>query len=233
MSPRLWIPVAVLGLAGGVGVAMLTSKLSSEDVESAALLPSSVEPSIDGSAAAATSNVEDSAVDGGEAGSGVESQTASADVSDGAGVDTLTEQSLTSVDRTLPAFSLPALDDTEWTPESLKGKPWVINFWATWCPPCIEEIPSMNAAYAVLEPQGIGMLAINAGEGALAVEVFLQRIAIDFPNVLGEMDTLSNWSVKALPTTIVVDADGRVIYEALGPREWDDEALLQHVIDLL
>ena len=188
MSPRVWLPVAALGLVGGVLVAMLTSKLSSEDETSAALPTSS---------------------------------------------DSYLQQGLTDVDRTLPVFSLPALDDTLWTPESLEGKPWVINFWATWCPPCIEEIPSMNAAYEVLEPKGIGMLAINAGEGALAVEAFLQKISIEFPNVLGDMDSLSNWSVKALPTTIVVDAEGRVIYEALGPREWDDEALLQQVIDLL
>ena len=188
MSPRLWLPVAVLGLAGGALVAMLSGKLSSEDVESAALPPAS---------------------------------------------NSYMQQGLTDVDRTLPAFSLPALDDTLWTPESLEGKPWVINFWATWCPPCIEEIPSMNAAYAVLEPQGVGMLAVNAGEGALAVEAFLQKISIEFPNVLGDMDSLSNWSIKALPTTIVVDADGQVVYEALGPREWDDDALLQRVIDLL
>ncbi len=143
------------------------------------------------------------------------------------------EQRLTDVDRALPAFELRELDDTVWNVESLKGRPWVINFWATWCPPCIEEIPSMNAAYEYLEPKGIGMLAINAGEGAIPVETFLEKIAIDFPNVLGDADTLPNWSVRALPTTIVIDAEGKIIYEALGPREWDDEKLLQRVVDLL
>ncbi|MFK8081167.1 MAG: TlpA family protein disulfide reductase [Granulosicoccus sp.] len=143
------------------------------------------------------------------------------------------EQRLSTVDRKVPAFELPSLDSTTMTLDSLKGKPWVINFWATWCPPCIEEIPSMNAAFEALEPQGIGMLAINAGEGAEAVEEFLKKVAIDFPNVLGNADTLPNWSIKALPTTIVVDSQGNVVYEALGPREWDDERLLQKVVDLL
>ena len=91
----------------------------------------------------------------------------------------------------------------------------------------------MNRAWEILEPHGIGMLAINAGEDRPVVEEFLTEIPIDFTTLLGNMDSLGNWSVRALPTTIVVDAEGNVVMEALGPREWDDEALLQKVIDLL
>jgi thiol-disulfide isomerase/thioredoxin len=143
------------------------------------------------------------------------------------------EQRLSEVDRTLPQFDLPAMDSTRWQAQSLQGKPWVINFWATWCPPCIEEIPSMNAAWQVLEDQGVGMLAINAGEGQAAVQAFLEKVPIDFPTLLGDANSLPNWSIRGLPTTIVVSADGEVVYEALGPREWDDEALLQLVLELL
>ena len=142
------------------------------------------------------------------------------------------EQSLDTVDRALPEFDLASVGDGQWQAESLQGKPWVINFWATWCPPCVEEIPSMNAAWEALESQGVGMLAINAGEGQDAVDGFLKKIPIDFPTLLGDVDTLSNWSVMALPTTIVVNAQGQVVYEALGPREWDDAALLEKVLEL-
>ena len=140
---------------------------------------------------------------------------------------------LTPVDRNLPNFSLLGLDGTQYTPETLKGKPWIINFWATWCPPCVYELPSMNAAYKIVEPQGIGMLAINVAEGANAIQPFLKRVPIDFPVVLGEVSTMAQWSARVLPTTIVVDANGKVVYEAQGEREWDDAALLQSVIDLL
>ena len=145
------------------------------------------------------------------------------------------QQLLTEIDRPLPKFALESVgaDNESWQVDKLAGKPWVINFWATWCPPCIEEIPSMNAAWEKLEPEGIGMLAINAGEGRAAVENFLDKIPIDFPSLLGDSNTLPNWSVRALPTTIVVNANGVVVYQALGPREWDDDELLERIINLL
>ncbi len=146
---------------------------------------------------------------------------------------TQAQEGMDSVERAVPTFSLSDVDNQMWNAQSLEGKFWVINFWATWCPPCIEEIPSMNRAWEVLEPHGIGMLAINAGEERVAVEDFLTKIPIDFTTLLGDIDSLPNWSVRALPTTIVVNDKGEVVLEALGPREWDDEALLQEVIDLL
>lgn len=142
------------------------------------------------------------------------------------------QESLASVERELPAFSLSGVDGKEWTANSLSGKVWVVNFWATWCPPCIEEIPSMNKAWDILEPEGIGMLAINAGEDRAAVEEFLVKVPIDFPTLLGNMDSMPNWSARALPTTLVIDKSGKVVFEALGPREWDDAELLQKIIDL-
>ena len=157
-------------------------------------------------------------------------QVATQPLSEDQGEGTLVK-TLDPVEGTIPEFSLTGLDGEVWDADKLKGKPWVINFWATWCPPCIEEIPSMNAAYEVLEPQGIGMLAINAGEGGEAVELFLEKIGIDFPNVLGDADTLPNWSVIGLPTTFVVDAEGNLVLQAQGPRAWDDEELLKQVAD--
>ena len=88
----------------------------------------------------------------------------------------------------------------------------------------------MNAAWAALEGDGVGMLAINAGEAPEIIEAFLERVPVDFPVLLGDAAaTLPDWDVRVLPTTLVVDADGRVVHEALGPRDWDDEALLDRV----
>jgi len=143
------------------------------------------------------------------------------------------EERLKSVDRQVPQFALSSVSNESWQASSLEGKVWVVNFWATWCPPCVEEIPSMNKAWAVLEEHGIGMLAVNAGESGEAVDTFLKKIPIDFPTLLGDANSLPNWSIKVLPTTIVIDSTGKVVFEALGPREWDDEQLLEKIIGLL
>lgn len=133
-----------------------------------------------------------------------------------------------------PTFELPGLDGETWNNDALAGKVWIVNFWATWCAPCVEEIPAMNAAWASIQDDGVGMLAINAGEGAEAVEAFMQKIPIDFPVVLGDgATTLPNWGLQALPSTLILDANGQVVFAALGPRDWDDETLLDTVRDLV
>jgi len=207
MNSRKWIAVAMLCLVAGSLVSGVIRKSSAPTVTA----------------------------DTGQSGL-TEPGTAAEQPTDSAGTSSDTDSSvqmLTAVDRTLPEFELSGTDSSVWNTEVLRGKPWIINFWATWCPPCVEEIPSMNAAYEILQPQGVGMLAINAGEGAEAVAEFLQQVPIEFPNILGDNDTLADWSVRALPTTLVVNAEGRILFEALGPRHWDDEALLQRIVDAL
>lgn len=136
---------------------------------------------------------------------------------------------LNEVERPIPSFELPDVEDQIWDPDALDGKLWIINFWASWCPPCIEEMPSMNTAWHAVKDEGIGMLAINAGEGSDTVKQFLSRVPIDFPVLIGAGDSLPNWSIRALPTTIVVNQQGQVVFEALGPRDWADDELLDQV----
>ena len=139
---------------------------------------------------------------------------------------------LTPVDREPPAFDLQDIHGLTWNVAALEGKPWVINFWASWCPPCVAEIPSMNQAWKVLEPAGVGMLAINIGDGPDGVAAFMQDVMIDFPVLLGDSSALGEWSGRALPTTVIVNAEGKVVYEAIGPREWDDADILERVLSL-
>ena len=145
----------------------------------------------------------------------------------------LLEQPLTAVDRDLPSFSLLDFDGNPVTPETLKGKTWLINFWAVWCAPCLEELPDLNDAWAQLKDKDVGMLAINIGEEPAKIAAFLQKhnLRIDFPIVIGDkIKTLGNWSGRGLPFTVVVSPQGKVVYEATGPRDWGKPEFIDTVL---
>lgn len=143
---------------------------------------------------------------------------------------------LSPVTRDTPTFELLGADGKQWNNEALKGKPWIVNFWAVWCAPCIKEIPSMNRAWEKVSDKGVGMLAINIGEDAQGIQDFLteHNLTIDFPVVIGDKTkTLGNWSVANLPASIIIDANGNLVYEAIGPREWDEDVILKPITDLV
>ena len=111
-----------------------------------------------------------------------------------------------------------------------RGKPVIINFWTTWCPPCREEIPSMNRAWHLLEQDGVVMLAINMGEDEDTIFLFSADYPADFPLLMDRTgEVIADYPVKGLPTTYVIAPDGNFAFRAIGGREWDDAALLDKV----
>ncbi|VAX13238.1 hypothetical protein MNBD_GAMMA24-1175 [hydrothermal vent metagenome] len=111
-----------------------------------------------------------------------------------------------------------------------RGRPVIINFWATWCPPCRRELPSMNRAWKKIKAEGIVMLAVGVGEDVDSVVDFMTDYPIDFTVLLDKQAEVSaHWPVDALPTTFVLDKEGRLVYQAIGGREWDDNKLLDRV----
>ncbi len=142
------------------------------------------------------------------------------------------EQKMTAIPGNIiaPDFSL---QDTEGNTHRLsdyRGKPVIINFWTTWCPPCREELPSMNRAWHLLEKEGIAMLALNMGEDEDAIFIFSADYPTDFPILMDQSgEVIEQWPVKGLPTTYVIAPDGTIAYRAIGSREWDDKVLLDAV----
>jgi peroxiredoxin len=141
-------------------------------------------------------------------------------------------QTLTPVaDRPLaPPFDLKGPKGEAIRLADFRGKPLIVNFWATWCPPCREEMPSMQRAHAQISKEGMALIAINVGEDAETVTQFLGQIPVAFPLPLDETSAVvTSWPVRGLPTTFVVDPEGRLAYVATGGRVWDDPALLDQV----
>lgn len=141
---------------------------------------------------------------------------------------------LNTVERDLPAFSMLDLEDKSWNPASLKGKVTIVNFWASWCAPCREEMPSLNRAWEIVRDDGVQMLAVNIGDSDSIIARFLEEVPIEF-TVLRSNDPmqLANWGVRGLPTTLVVGGDGKIVMELVGPAEWDEAELLDPVLELL
>jgi len=111
-----------------------------------------------------------------------------------------------------------------------KGKVVIINFWATWCPPCRKEMPSMQRAWEKLQKEDIAMLGINVGEDSDAIFAFTAEYPVDFPLLMDKTSSVSReWRVRGLPSTYVIDPQGRIIYQAIGGREWDAPEILEKI----
>lgn len=129
-----------------------------------------------------------------------------------------------------PGFELKDPDDRPLRLADYQGKPIILNFWATWCPPCREEMPSMQRAHEAVSGDGIALIAINVGEDADTIEQFLANYPVDFPLPMDlDSKVVQSYPVRGLPTTFVIDPDGRLTYVATGGREWDDPKLLDQV----
>ena len=133
-----------------------------------------------------------------------------------------------------PPLALRDLQGKEHKLADYKGKVVVLNFWATWCDPCREEMPSMQRLQDKLAGQPFAILAVDYGEGVPRVSEFLKKVPVRF-TVLLDRDTsvATAWKVKVLPTTMVIDAAQRVRYVAVGDIGWDSQAVEEKIRKLL
>ena len=131
-----------------------------------------------------------------------------------------------------PTLALPDLDDKPVDLARYRGKVVLVNFWATWCPPCRKEFPSLGRVRKLFKPADFEVLAVNVGEDPETAFSFAG--AVDFP-ILFDRDSqaMARWQVKGLPSTYVVDRRGRRALRAVGGREFDDPAIVAQLRELL
>jgi peroxiredoxin len=129
-----------------------------------------------------------------------------------------------------PGFALPDIDGEIHRLSDYRGKVVVVNFWATWCPPCREEMPAMQRAWEQVRDEGIVILAVNIGENEDQIFTFTGNYAVDFPLLMDrDSSAIRQWPIKGLPTSYVIDPAGRVAYRAIGGRAWDAPEILEQL----
>jgi cytochrome c biogenesis protein CcmG/thiol:disulfide interchange protein DsbE len=134
-----------------------------------------------------------------------------------------------------PDFAVPDLTGRTVRLSGLRGKVVVLNLWATWCPPCVEEMPSMERLHAALGDADFVLLAVSQDEdGKRVVAPFVERLHLSFPVLLDpEREVGDRFGVSGYPETFVIDRNGFVVEHVIGPRDWaspDEVATLRALI---
>jgi len=127
-----------------------------------------------------------------------------------------------AIGKPAPDFTLQTVDGRSITLSSLRGKVVLVNFWATWCPPCREEMPSMEEMYRNYAPGGLELLAINVEEnGPQVLPDFLKAHPHTFPVLMDTAAKVQNsYGVFQFPETYIVDRNGIIVDKVIGAIDW-------------
>lgn len=110
----------------------------------------------------------------------------------------------------------------------------VVNFWATWCPPCVEEIPSLNRLRQRMQGKAFDLISVDYAEDRQQVVEFLGRVDVHFPVLLDENGAVSaKWGALVFPSTFVIGPDGKIVYGVNGAIQWDSDEVVAMLESLL
>jgi thiol-disulfide isomerase/thioredoxin len=133
-----------------------------------------------------------------------------------------------------PPLALQDLDGKTHRLEDYRGKVVLINFWATWCEPCREEMPSLGRLRASFAGKPFAVLAVNLSESEPRIRRFLEQLPTDFVVLRdGDGAAARAWKTRILPATFIVAPDGRIRYHQVGDFDWSQEKVKQAVSALL
>lgn len=134
-----------------------------------------------------------------------------------------------------PGFELPDLTDKARQLTDFKGQYVLLNFWATWCAPCVEEMPALDKLHQQLQPHGFTVLAVSTDTVETAkIEAFIRKLKVTFPILRDADQAISKkYGARDLPATFLLNPNGDVIAAAKGARDWASAQSLSYFNELL
>ena len=143
-------------------------------------------------------------------------------------------ETLVQVGDTAPDFSIKADNGRTYTRADFGGKLLILNFWATWCPPCREELPSLDALQRTLGPKGLVVLAVSVDKDEKLYRTFLEvnRVAITTARNPSQ-DINREYGTVQFPESYIIDRNGKVVEKIISSTNWMDERMVSHVQSLL
>jgi peroxiredoxin len=127
-----------------------------------------------------------------------------------------------------PGFRLPSLGGGEVNLASQRGRIVVVNFWATWCPPCVAEMPSLERLYRTLTPEGLAVVTVSTDEDQAELRKFVSQHRLTLPVLMdpGGRVAGGDYRTTGYPETFLLDRQGRILRHVVGPAEWDSPEML-------
>lgn len=120
-----------------------------------------------------------------------------------------------------PSIAWTDLSGQQWSTKSLNNKAVLINFWATWCAPCLEELPTLQTLSEISDPAQVAIITVNVRELESSVKVFLTRTGLDLPVVLDPKGIIAkSFGIRLYPSTVLIDSNGRARWLIEGVVDW-------------
>jgi len=133
-----------------------------------------------------------------------------------------------------PDFNVRADSGKVLTAHDFGGKLLILNFWATWCQPCVSEVPSLNTLQRELGPDGVVVLGISEDKDPQAYQQFLQRFNVSYQTARDpSAATKTEYGTVQIPETYIIDTKGKVVEKVVSDADWASPRMIEHVKSLL
>jgi peroxiredoxin len=133
-----------------------------------------------------------------------------------------------------PDFTLPNADGQQVSLQQYRGKVVFLNFWATWCIPCREEMPALERLHQTYQAQDLAVISIDLKETAEQVKAFFEKHSLSFPALLDQNGSVfRDYLVAGMPTTYLIGRDGTLLARGIGGRDWTRAEAQQLIKELI